>query len=452
MTGNYLAFLPHTDLGNAERLVQRHAQDMRFVHEFKRWLVWDGSHWIPDADGAIDRLAKETIRATYEAASRVDGGGDALKKFARRSESKNSINAMIRLAESEPGVSVKVSQLDSDPMLFSVANVTIDLKTGEPRDHRPGDLITMHSPVAFVGDAECPRWLEFLDEIFSGDPLLVAYMKKVIGYLLTGLTVEQVLFILFGTGANGKSVAVEIVRALLGDYARAADFSTFLERQSEAVRNDLARLRGARLVTACEMTQGRHLDEAVIKQITGGDMISARFLYGEFFEFVPQMKVWLVTNHQPHIRGADFGILRRLRVIPFRVTIGAGKRDRHLGAKLREELPGILNWAIQGCHEWQSERLVAPPAVKDATREFIGFMDLMAEFLETCCEADPDAEVQAASLYTRYAQWAKEAGEKRPLARNAFGMALRDKGYLDRRTSDSRYWSGLRIRQAPELE
>jgi putative DNA primase/helicase len=445
-----IVFAPHTDLGNAQRLITLHGKRIRYVIDRGSFITFNGRRWVFDEDGEIVRLAADTIRTLYRFAD-IAEHPDAIRGFARFSEAKPRLAAMIALAKTLSGVPIRMSALDANPLLFSAGNCSIDLKTGEARAHRREDLIVQGTEVPYDMLATCPRWLQFIEEITGGDAALAGYLKRLAGYSLTALTKEQAIFFFVGEGRNGKSLFLEILRMLLGSYGRAADFSTFLERKGEAVRNDLARLCGARLVTASEMEEGKYLDESVVKQFTGGDTIAARFLYKEHFEYVPRMKIILATNHRPLLRGSHFAMRRRVRIVPFNVVIPPEKNDRDLKEKLRAESAGILRWAVEGCLEWQAERLGLAPMVAQATTEFFEFNDWLREFLDACCELAPEAQVAANDLYQAYRSWARDAGQQ-PLARNAFGMALRDRGFTHRRSSSTRFWSGLQLRAAPVLE
>jgi putative DNA primase/helicase len=273
------------------------------------------------------------------------------------------------------GYPVIPEHLDQDPWLFNVENGTIDLKTGELRPHERGALITKLAPVQYDREAECPTWWKFLMRIFNGNLALIEFLQKAVGYALTGSTREQCLFFLHGLGANGKSTLLEIIHTLLGDYAHRTSSETFLIKKSGGIPNDVAALRGARLVGAVEVESGRRLAEVLIKEMTGGDRISARFLHAEWFDFKPEFKIFLAANHKPVIRGTDHAIWRRIHLIPFNVQIPKPEQDRDLPEKLKAELPGILNWALEGCQMWQLYGLEPPAEVQAATQDYREEMD-----------------------------------------------------------------------------
>lgn len=427
-TPNAEQIFPHTDLGNAERLVARHGEYLRHVPSWG-WLSWNGARWERD-DRAACRLAKDTVRSIY---AEAEHGADekereAIAKWAMRSESEARISAMLALAESERVIDARTGAFDADPMLLNCTNGTLDLQTGALHPHNPADLLTRITSVAFQPDALCPIWLSFLDRIFAGNVALIEFTQRAIGYSLTGGTDEQCLFFCYGTGANGKSTFLETIRALLGEYAQAAEFSTFLARKGESVRNDIARMVGTRFIAAIEAGDGRRLNETVIKALTGGDTVTARHLYHEYFEFRPAFKVWLAANHKPVIRGTDNAIWRRIRLIPFTVTIPQEERDPKLPERLRAELQGCLAWAVKGCLEWQASGLQTPAEVRAATDEYRAEQDVLAGFIDECCLVKPGAQAPAAELYAAYKAWAEAAGEIVENQR-AFGLHLSERGY-----------------------
>lgn len=265
------------------------------------------------------------------------------------------------------------------------------------------------------------------------------------GYSLTGHTSEQVLLLLYGIGANGKSTFLETVRALLGDYATQADFTTFLKRESDGARNDLARLVGTRFVSAVEAEAGKPLAEALVKQLTGGDTITARFLFREFFDFRPAFKLWLAANHKPTITGGDHGIWRRMRLVPFTVTIPEAERDAKLTSKLAAELPGILAWAVRGWLAWRAAGLGLPPEVQAATASYRDEMDALGPFLDEATAAVDGARITAKELYEAYEAWCAANGE-RPRSQKGFAMSLRERGFEAVKGSKGvRCWSGLAL-------
>jgi putative DNA primase/helicase len=429
------AEIHNSDLGNARRLVARHGLDLRYVAPWKSWHIWDGVRWKKDEVGEIVQRAKETANRLYLDAS---GGTDRkerteLAKFAIRSENAMRLRAMVELAQTEPSIPLLPSAFDTDPWLLNVENGTIDLRNGELCSHARSNLITKLAPVRFDPVAECPLWTGFLRRIMAGHSEVVRFLQRAVGYSLTGSTQEQVLFLLYGTGANGKSTFLEVIRAILGEYARQTDFTTFLERRNETIRNDVARLAGSRFVTAVETERSRRLSEPFVKQATGSDTITARYLFQEPFEFVPAFKVWLATNHKPEVRGTDEGIWRRIRLVPFTVSIPPEEQDKELKEKLLAEAPGILRWAVTGCLEWQRCGLPTPSEVIAATSDYRAESDVLSGFIEDSCVVASNAEATAGQLYHAYCGWAKRAGEEQKSQR-WLGRELSERGFAkDRR-------------------
>jgi len=444
------AGVPVGDLGRAERLVAEHGHRLRYVRETRRWLVFDGDRWRADMTGDAERAAKDTARGLLDAAARIEDPEqrERAAKEAVRALAEPRIRAMLTLAETEPGIATAVAELDRDPYLLDCQNGTLDLRTGELRAHDPADLITRGTDVAYDPAAAAPRWQRFLAEVFDGDGELIAFVHRLVGYALTGDTREHTLAVLHGTGANGKSTAVEVLKLLLGDLAATAAFDTFARSQGDhGPRNDLARLRGARLVTASESGEGRRLDEATVKEVTGGDTIAARFLYGEHFEFRPTFKLLLVTNHRPRVDGDDDAIWRRLRLIPFETSF-QGREDRHLAATLRAELPGILAWAVEGCLAWQGDGLGNASAVTAATRSYRADEDHLGAFLADRCQ--PSGAVAASDLRAAYEAYCAEAGE-RPLGGVALGQRLARRGiHAKRGAKGSRIYVGVTLDRVTE--
>lgn len=440
--------LKFTDLGNAKRLINYHGGDLRFCYPWNKWLEYNGIHWAQDDTGGIFRRAKQTIACLYVDASKLDDKERRyVVNFALSCESNHRLRSMVELAKSEPGIPVLPAHLDHDSWVLNLNNGTVELKTGLFREHRREELITKHAPVDYDLGAKCLKWLSFLDKIFRGEKDLIKFLQKAVGYSLTGSTQEQCFFIFYGHGKNGKSTFIQVIAGLLGDYAMqtSAD-SLMVKKFDNGISNDIARLRGARFVSAVESGEGKRLHEPLIKQITGGDKISARFLHAEFFEYTPECKIFLGTNHKPDIKGTDYAIWRRVRMIPFTVQIPEAERiaDYHK-ILIEEELSGILNWALEGCKMWLKEGLGIPEEVKEATAEFQDEMDLVGDFLEACCEIDEEAIFPNKTLYTAYNLWSV-AGQESPLTQVSFSRTLEERGYRKEKKAAGRVWYGVRLK------
>ena len=435
-----------TDLGNARRLVTRHGDDLRYCYSWGCWLVWDNRRWLRDDSGGIVRRAKETVRSIYAEAAEEEDRKErqGLAGWAKRSEAEARIAAMISLARSEPDIPISPDELDTDPWLLTVQNGTIDLKSGELRGHRRKDLITKLAPVEFDPDTACPTFRAFLETIFANNENIVEFLQRVLGYALTGSTQEQIVIILYGTGSNGKSTLLGVIGDILGDYAAQIESSTLMVKRGESINNDIARLAGRRFVSAIEAEAGKRLAESLVKTMSGGDRMVARFLHKEFFEFKPEFKVFLATNHRPRIYGTDHAIWRRIRLVPFDVVIPDGEQDSTLPEKLRRELPGILAWMVRGCFDWQQHGLGEAEEVMAATQDYRNDQDVLREFLTERCYEHSGASATSKDLYEAYKLWANDSGEH-PISQRLFGERLGERGFRrERRSSDGRMqWNGI---------
>lgn len=441
--GTELSRSMQTDMGNAERLIARHGKDILYCFSKHAWMFWDGKRWATDNIGTVIERAKDTVRSIYKEAEGCDDyeQGHALRQHGIRSEKVERIRAIEKLARSM--VSVDPNQLDADPWLLNVDNGTIDLRSGQLRSHFREDRITKLVPIAYDPSTTCPLWEAFLARSFRQNKELIDFVQRMVGYSLTGLVSEQVLFFLYGTGANGKSTFLLTLQELLGDYATQAAPELLLTKKGESHPTDVADLVGRRVAVSTEVEAGRSLSEVLVKQLTGGDRIKARFMRQDFFEFKPTHKLLLAANHKPNVRGADHGIWRRIRLIPFLVTIPEAERDTGLDKKLQAELPGIMAWAVRGCLAWQNEGLGSPEEVKLATEAYREEMDALAGFFEDCCILNPGAEETAKALYDSYTRWCGTNSEN-PMKPRSFGMALRERGFKDRK-SGTKLWCGLRL-------
>jgi putative DNA primase/helicase len=436
-----------TDLGNAERLVYHFGERIRYCFAWKKWVIWNCTRWATDQTGEIQQLAKQVVRRIYREVQDFALHADkrqAIAKHALASESDKRLAAMVALAQSE--VSITPDMLNGYPWLLNCLNGTVDLRTGTLLPHRMEDFISRLAPVCFEPDARCPLWLEFLNRIMDGNEQLIGFLQRAVGYALTGETSEQCLFIFYGSGANGKSTFLQAMSHVLGDYSMSTPTETLLVKRRGAIPNDVARLKGARFVVACEADAENRLAESLIKQMTGGDTISARFLHQEWFDFEPTHKVFFGTNHKPVIKGTDYAIWRRIRLVPFEITIPEEERDKALPEKLKAEAGGILAWAVQGCLAWQRQGLGAPEEVKAATDNYREEMDLLGEFLKDRCRLSHDARVSSKALHEAYTAWCEENGQE-PVGQRAFVSALKEKGFNRSRLGSGgvRGWIGVEL-------
>jgi len=441
-----------TDIGNSERFVSQHKDDVRYCPQYKSWLYRTGTRWLLDRVGYITRLAKQTAEAIESEILLTDDLKlrEKIISHGQRSQSWSRIKAMIKLAESWPELQIDIAQLDANTMLLNCENGTVNLRTGELLPHSKENYITKSTGVEYNKDAECPLWLQFLHKIMAGNESLIHYLCLILGYCLTGLATEQCLFIFNGFGANGKSTFLAIIRKILGDYAMHTPHTTLLKMHSR-IRNDLARLQGARFASLVETGSGNKLNEPLTKELTGGDPITARFLFKEYFEQIPTFKLFIATNCLPTIQGTDHGIWRRIRIIPFDVVLKDEEIDRNLAKKLEAELPGILSWAIKGCLEWQKNGLVMPDEVQSATAEYKEDSDVISKFIDDCCEQGCDKNISIKNLYDAFKNWCDENADD-VLSKKTFGHFLKQRGFKQSKSNGIRSWKGIGLSSADSTE
>jgi putative DNA primase/helicase len=434
-----------SDIANGRRFAARHGADLRFTPE-RGWHAWDGRRWaVDDKCIEVQARAKETALAIFEEI-RDATDRDARMRHAKRSQSRASVDSMIWLARSEPGIPARLTEFDADAWSLNVANGTLDLRTGLLRPHTRADLISNIVEIQFDATAKCELWDSFLQRVLDRDEELYAYLRRFVGYLLVGDTSDQSLHFLYGLGANGKSVFCEVLLRLLGDYAMAVSPDLIMLKRHAGIPNDVARLRGVRAALMNETSQGARFDEAKLKDLTGGDTLTARFLHQEFFDFHPTHRIVIRGNHKPAINGTDEGIWRRLRLVPFTVSIPPDEQDRHLLRKLEGELPGILNWALQGCREWQESGLNAPPIIAEAVRKYREESDTLGRFISECCDARKLAEVKSSALHMRYREFAEAAGE-RWIPTKDFPAEMERRGFGHKRTKSGGMFLGIELTQ-----
>ena len=393
-----------TEDGIASVLSKVYGADWKYCSGWGQWYFWNGRRWVNDTILLFNYKVREVCR---EASMQAE---DAQQNLRAKIASAGTVSNIERLARADPTHATTVEMWDADPMLFNTTGGIIDLSTGKLGPHERNKFITKSATA--TPQYNCPLWLEFLTVITGGDTELIAYLQRVIGYCMTGLTTEHALFFLYGTGANGKTVFLNVISSILGDYSKTAPMETFMDTRSDRHPTDLAGLRGARFVCANETEQGRRWNESKIKAITGGDIISARLMRQDFFEFKPQFKLLIAGNHKPSISNVDEAMSRRIHLIPFTVFIPPEMRDKHLTTKLLNERDGILAWAVQGLMQWRELGGLHPPkAVTKATQEYLDAEDAVGRWLEDCCEIDSSAFTPSKWLFESWKNWADEYGE-----------------------------------------
>lgn len=434
------------DTGNARRLVDKFGTSLRFNFENKQWMLWNGKQWMPDVKNQIKTMAEMVVQDMKQAALLQDDRElqKAMMKNTERALSTNGKEAMIKEAQHIDLIPCVNSDFDQNNMLLNTESGIVNLRTGEITQH---DRTLMQSKmVHYEIDETTPQlWLKFLGEIFNNDEELIKFIQKAVGYTLTGSIQEQCMFILYGDGANGKSVFLEVLSTLMGDYSVNAQVETILSKKGVGTNasSDLARLKGARMATTSEPNEGSKFNEGLIKQLTGGDTITARFLYGKEFEFKPEFKLWLATNYKPVIRGTDMGIWRRIRLIPFEMKLPKEKQDKMLAHKLMKEIPQILNWAITGALLWQREGLESPESIEEATKDYKNEMDIINTFVDECCQLIKNHETPAKEVYDEYANWSKQ-GNEYLMSLTRFGKEL-GKRFDKKKTRTGIVYVGLRL-------
>lgn len=426
------ATLMFTDLGNAERLARDHADSLRYCPAWESWLTWTGARWAKDETGEVMRRAKATVRSIPAELASLSGREwkDGMK-HAMASESAKGINAMVNLGRWHRPFPVQVKELDAHDFLFNCANGTIDLHTGELRPHRREDMLTKASPVVYDPEARSELWETFLREALDDDAEVVEYLKRAVGYSLTGDVSLELLFFVYGPGGGGKSTFLEAVRTVLGDYAVGARFEMFLRRTGDApsANPDEARLCGARFVPSIETDKGKKLSEGTIKRLTGGDIVTARELYSRAFDFKPTFKVWLAANDAPRVNDDDEALFRRVRRIGFnRARTAEGSRDPRIKASLvdhRVSGSAILAWAVEGCLAWQRDGLKTPAAVLASTDAYRAENDPLTGFFDARVTFDQHAVVPRKDMRDAYEAWERTSGSGILLSPKEFTRRLR---------------------------
>lgn len=457
-TPTVLEAQPLTEFGNAKRMVERYKGEMIYVPESESWHVWSGQHWTKATEIEIQYRAKQTVLNLVDEAKVIDT--DKLPEFfdfCKESQRARMVANMISLAKSEPEVMVPISVLDTKRHLLGVRNGVIDLETGVFREGRKEDYITLTTGCDYVPGAQCPLFDQTLHDVFNGDAEMVEFFMRCIGYALLGNPKEAMLFIPFGNGSNGKSTILNIVRQVFGSYAKSADAGTFIAdggaRTAGGAREDLLRLKGARFVYVNEPDEGGELREGIVKSVTGGDSITARGLFAKSsVEFEPTWATFMPTNHKPIIKGTDNGIWRRLTLIPFERNFENDPhiiKDPNRPEKLRAEMAGVLNRIIQAAGRYKQVGLQLTGRVRAARDQYREQMDVLAEWLDECCDVGAGHAEKMASLWESWSAFANKRGMQNFVrSSTALGRRLDQRFPAGKGTGGTRLRFGLRVKDA----
>jgi len=428
----------YSDEDLALRFAEQHADNLRYVSELGKWYCWDGKCWRRDKKLLGFNYARKICRA---AAIECNDAPHRLRNLT----SAKTVAAVEKLARSDDRLAAIIEQWDADTWMLNTPDGVIELRTGKLREHRPEDHMTKITAVGPDDSCEIPTWCKFLSRVTDNDIELQGFLQRVLGYALTGETNEHALFFIYGPGANGKSVLLETILGIMGDYSQTSPIETFTTSDIDRHPTELARLHGSRLVTATETEEGRRWAESRIKQLTGGDRVSARFMRQDFFEYAPQFKLVIAGNHKPGLRSVDEAIKRRFNLILFDVVIPVEERDTRLARKLKREWPGILAWMIEGCIDWRRRGLDAPKAVQQATEHYLAQEDMFAMWMEEACERDPKAWTSRSDLFQSWSWWTYKAKE-RCGTRAEFGQKFEDRGFEMMIRNGIRGFKGVRVR------
>lgn len=425
-----------TDDGQALRFERLFEERFRYALDSGVWFEWQSPRWAPVSEAVPLRAARELARLLMAQSMSLDDlkAQEAVQKWARKAQSRPRLEACLALARTSERLAIEQADLDADPDLLAVPNGVVHLPSGELREGTRDHLISKQAGVPYLESELAPTFEKFVFEIFAGDLELIEHVQRALGYALTGLTREQRWWLFYGSGANGKSTLVELVRYVMGTYAASCGFETFLSRDGASIPNDLARLAGARFVSAGEPEPGRSFAAGRVKAFTGGDVVTARYLRQEFFEFQPCAKLFFAGNSKPTVHDPSEGFWRRATLIPFEVRFDADQRDPELLEKLKAEGSGVLNWLVEGARLWYKSGLAIPDKVQLAVDEYRLDSDPIGTFLRECCVTGAGLSVNGSTLYERYKNWAQDAGHH-PVSATRFGRDLGDRGFPKRKSS-----------------
>lgn len=442
-----------TDTGNAQRFFDEYCSIIRYSYYRKKWYYWNGKQWLVDDVGKVKSLADNIINKIKREAAREqdEDTQKALFKWATKTASSKAKESMIKECQHLEGIPVTPDEFDACPDYLNCQNGVVNLKNGEFLKHDPELMITKSCLAEYTTEGETVMWLKFLNDITMGDKSLQEYIQRCVGYSLTGSNKEQCAYFLYGIGNNGKSTFLDTLADLFGGYAMNAQPDTIMiKKRDNGANTDIARLKSARFVTVEEPTEGVRLNEGLLKQLTGGSKVTARHLYGEEFEYLPEFKIWCATNHKPVIRGTDIGIWRRIKLIPFNANIPKEKVDKNLRYKLRSEFPQILRWAVEGAIKWYAEGMPESDVVKQAVAEYKNEMDLLASFIEECLRIDHEngTDLRAADLFQLYSKWAKANNEYEMTSKKFFREIGKKFPDLKKRDGAGIYYVGLSVTES----
>lgn len=446
----------YDDTGNADRFIDRYGNLYKYSYIANKFYIYDGMKWKVDDKGSIRKLIDEMIesikneKVLHSEDVTEEEAREVFQKYYKKTRGtqakKNIMNELMHRRPATP------DEFDKDDMLLNVANGYIDLTSRELYKHDINKMFSQITNTDYTEKMQPAVWLDFLNDIFAGDKAVIRYIQKALGYSLTGSTREQIMFILFGKGRNGKSIFVEVISEILGDYSNNMQAKSLMVKKNDNVNTDIARLSKARFVTSSEPNEGFRFDEGLIKQLTGGDKVTARFLYAEEFEYTPKFKIWVSTNHKPIIRGTDDGIWRRLVLIPFDVQIPEEKVDKDLKYKLLREAPAILNWMAEGAYMWMQEGLAMPEKLKEAVQKYRNEMDTLGQFIEDCCKVDKNSSEKVSNLHQAYKTWSNDnLTSTKVLGMKSFSQKMEER-FVKESRRDANYFIGIEIDNKKSFE